>query len=213
MVRNGIPSYFLFRWKFRKGFPRVLLLLLFRGTEFRVFFSSAKGSEGNFESLLLFLFRGTQFRDVFSSAEGFGTEFREFLFRGTAGIPTEITICSVNSVFRGIIFLSEIPNLTCNWLEKLLIISQLVAKNYQYNTTSLHSTKQADLHLALCIYSIIHMLLSVMTTKKVLPLNNPTAVKSVKHQRRKKNSWGLTVINEFRTTQYPFFSWHTAPWL
>ncbi len=29
---------------------------------------------------------------------------------GTAGIPSEITICSVYSVFRGIIFLSEIPN-------------------------------------------------------------------------------------------------------
>ncbi len=74
-----------------------------------------KGSEGNSESLLLFLFRGKEFRDVFSSAEGFGTEFREILFRGTAGIPSEITICSVNSVFRGIIFLSEIPNPTKNW--------------------------------------------------------------------------------------------------
>jgi hypothetical protein len=56
------------------------------------------------------MFRGTEFRDVFSSAEGFGTEFREILFRGTAGIQSEITICFVNSVFRGIIFLSEIPN-------------------------------------------------------------------------------------------------------
>ena len=62
------------------------------------------------EILLLFLFHGTEFRDVFSSAEGFGTEFRDFLFRGTVGIPSEITICSVYSVFRGIIFLSEIPN-------------------------------------------------------------------------------------------------------
>ncbi len=33
-----------------------------------------------------------------------------FLFRGTAGIPSEITICSVYSVFRGIIFLYEISN-------------------------------------------------------------------------------------------------------
>jgi hypothetical protein len=31
-----------------------------------------------------------------------------FLSRGTAGIPPEQTSCSVNSVFRGIIFLSEI---------------------------------------------------------------------------------------------------------
>jgi hypothetical protein len=71
---------------------------------FRVVFSSAEGSEGNSESLLLFLFHGTEFRVVFSSAEGFGKEYRKFLFRGTAGIPLEITICSVYSVFRGIIF-------------------------------------------------------------------------------------------------------------
>jgi hypothetical protein len=62
--------------------------------------------------LLLLLFHGAEFRVVFSSAEGFGTEFRDFLFRGTYGIPSEITICSVNSVFRGIIFLAEIPNPT-----------------------------------------------------------------------------------------------------
>jgi hypothetical protein len=68
------------------------------------------GSEGNSESLLLFLSHGTEFRVFFSSAQGFGTEYRKFLFRGTAGIPSEITICSVYSVFRGIIFLSEIPN-------------------------------------------------------------------------------------------------------
>jgi hypothetical protein len=70
-----------------------------------------EGFGNHSESLLLFLFHGTEFRDVFSSAEGFGTEFRDFLFRGTAGIASEITICSVYSVFRGI-FLSEIPNPT-----------------------------------------------------------------------------------------------------
>jgi hypothetical protein len=74
------------------------------------YFSSAEGSERNSASFLLFLFHGTEFRVVFSSAEGFGTEFREFLFHGTAGIPSELTISSVYSVFRGIIFLSEIPN-------------------------------------------------------------------------------------------------------
>jgi hypothetical protein len=94
-----------------EGNAKSLLLFLFRGTEFPVIYLPLKASEGNSESLLLFLFRGTEFRDVFSSAEGFGTEFREiFLFRGTAGIPSKITICSVNSVFRRIIFLSEIPS-------------------------------------------------------------------------------------------------------
>ncbi len=60
--------------------------------------------------LLLFLFHRTEFRAVFSSTEGFGTEFWDFLFRGTTGILSEITICCVYSVFREIIFLSEIPN-------------------------------------------------------------------------------------------------------
>ncbi len=95
------------------------------------------GLERNSENLHLFWFHGTEFRVVFPSAEGLGTELwkfssffvprngipscflfrgrvrngiRDFLFRGTTGIPSEITICSVYSVFRGIIFLSEIPN-------------------------------------------------------------------------------------------------------
>jgi hypothetical protein len=66
--------------------------------------------------MLLFLVHGTEFRVVFSSAEGFGTEFRDFLFRGIAGIPSEIALCSVCSVFRGIIFLSEIPNPSCCYM-------------------------------------------------------------------------------------------------
>jgi hypothetical protein len=42
----------------------------------------------------------------------FGREFREFAYISVLrnGIPSDITTCSVNSVFRGIIFLSEIPN-------------------------------------------------------------------------------------------------------
>ncbi len=106
MVRNGIPTVcfficskernselFSFRWRVRKGILRVCFYLCFHGTEFRV---------------------------VFSSAEGFGTEFRGFLFRGTDGIPSEITFCSVYSVFRGIIFLSEIPNPTRTLVESRL---------------------------------------------------------------------------------------------
>ncbi len=111
MVRNGISSYFLFRWKVRTGIPRVCSYFCSAERNSELFSHPLKGSEGNSERLLLFLFRGTEFRDVFSSAEGFGTEFREFLFRGTAGIPTEITICSVNSVFRGIIFCRKFPTL------------------------------------------------------------------------------------------------------
>ncbi len=73
-----------------------------------------------------------------SSAEWFGTEFRafatnflpgyripsiflfcrtvrNFLFRGTAGIPPEYTCCSVYSVFRGIIFFVGNCQPYCRW--------------------------------------------------------------------------------------------------
>jgi hypothetical protein len=105
VARKGIPICVLFRGMDRNGIPRIC-------TEWNSELCSLpqKGSEQNYGSLLLFLFHGTEFRVIFSSAEGFGTEFRDFLFRGTTGIPLEITICSVYSVFRGIIFLSEIPN-------------------------------------------------------------------------------------------------------
>jgi hypothetical protein len=96
MVRNGIPK----------------ICIYFGSTEqnSELFSLPQKGSEQNYGSSFLLLVHGTEFRVVFSSAEGFGTEFQEFLFLGTTGIPSEITICSVYSVFRGIIFLSEIPN-------------------------------------------------------------------------------------------------------
>ncbi len=67
----------------------------------------------------------------FSSAERFRTEFPEFsvprngsernsesfLFRGTAGIPPELTKCSVYSVFRGIIFCRKLPTLCLTTLK------------------------------------------------------------------------------------------------
>jgi len=97
----------------RNGIPRVCFYFSSTERNSELFSLPLKGSEGNSESMLLFLVHGTEFRVVFSPAEGFGTEFRDFLFRGIAGIPSEITLCSVYSVFRGIIFLSEIPNPRC----------------------------------------------------------------------------------------------------
>ena len=102
----------LFRGMVRNGIPRIYIYFGSTERNSELFFLPEKGSEQNYGSLLLFLFHGTEFRVIFSSAEGFGTEFRVFLFRGTTGIPPEITICSVYSVFRGIFFLSEIPNPT-----------------------------------------------------------------------------------------------------
>jgi hypothetical protein len=88
------------------------------------------GPERNSESWLLFLFHGTEFRIDFSSAVRFVRKFREFasIFGPQNGIPScflfrgrvwnaipRISVPrnsrnSVYSVFRGIIFLPEIPN-------------------------------------------------------------------------------------------------------
>ncbi len=83
---NGIPSCFLFRWRVWKGILRICFYFCSRERNSELFSLPRKGPERNSEN---------------------------FLFHGTAGIPSDITICSVYSVysvFRGIIFLSEIPN-------------------------------------------------------------------------------------------------------
>ncbi len=110
VARKRFQSCVLFRGMVRNGIPRISIYFASTERNSELCSLPQKGSEQNYGSLLLFLFHGTEFRVVFSSTEGFGTEFRDFLFRGTTGIPSEITICSVYSVFRGIIFLSEIPN-------------------------------------------------------------------------------------------------------
>ncbi len=80
---NGIPSYFLFRRRVRNGIRMVCFYFCSAERNSELFYLPGKGSERNSE---------------------------RFLFRGTAGIPSEITICSVYSVFHGIIFLAEIRN-------------------------------------------------------------------------------------------------------
>jgi hypothetical protein len=102
----------LFRGMVLNRIPRICFYFSSTERNSALFSLPQKGSEQNYGSLFLYLVHGTEFRGVFSSPEGFGTEFRDFLFHGTTGIPSEITICSVYSVFRGIIFLSEIPNPT-----------------------------------------------------------------------------------------------------
>ncbi len=105
-------------------------------------------SEQNSECLLLRVFLFHRNGVAFSSAEWFGTEFRKFasifdprdtefrafsssdsfLFRGTAGIPSEQTICFVYSVFRLIIFLSEIPN------PRSVVLPAAIATPDRYNS-------------------------------------------------------------------------------
>jgi hypothetical protein len=70
VLRNRIPSRFLFRGMVRNGIPRVLLKFLFHGTEFRAFFSFS---------------------------EWYGTEFREFCVpqnsRNFVGINQLFRLC------------------------------------------------------------------------------------------------------------------------
>jgi hypothetical protein len=86
VLRNGIPSYFLFRGRVRNGIPRVCFYFCSMERYSELFSLLWKGSEWNSE---------------------------RFLFCGTAETPSEITVCFVYSVFSRIIFLSEIPNPSC----------------------------------------------------------------------------------------------------
>ncbi len=91
MVRNGIPSCFFFRGMVRSRILRVCFYFCSTERNSEFFSLPRKGSERNTERLL---------------------------FRGTAGIPSEMIICSVYSVFRGIIFCRKFPTLvitTCYW--------------------------------------------------------------------------------------------------
>jgi hypothetical protein len=119
MVWKGIPRVYFYAWK---GIPSCIL---FRGMvqkEFREFASILVPRNG-ISSCVLFRRRELwEFTSIFVPRNGIPSCF---LFRGRIwngiprfsvplnnGIPSEITICSVYSVFRGIFFLSEIPNPT-----------------------------------------------------------------------------------------------------
>ncbi len=79
--RNGIPSCILFRGMVQNGIPSVCFK----------FFSMVQNSQ--------------HFSPLWNDSEW---NSENFLFRGTAGVPPEQTNYSVYSVFRGIIFWSEI---------------------------------------------------------------------------------------------------------
>jgi hypothetical protein len=75
-----------------------------------VIFSSAEDSEPYSESSF-YLYSTERNSELFSlPRKGSKWNSESFLFCGKAGIPSEITICSDYSIFRGIIFLSEIPD-------------------------------------------------------------------------------------------------------
>ncbi len=115
------PAAFCFT---RKGVPSCFSSAEWFGTEFRQFVSifvprnripSCFFFCGRVWSRILrvcFYFCSTERNSEFFSLPRKGSErnSERFLFRGTAGIPSEMINCSVCSVFHRIIFLSEIPN-------------------------------------------------------------------------------------------------------
>ncbi len=74
-------------------------------------FSSETASERNSESYFYFCSTEPNSELISLSRNGSEQNSESFLFRGTAGIPPEQTICSVYSVFRGIIFCRKLPTL------------------------------------------------------------------------------------------------------
>jgi hypothetical protein len=142
--RNGILCCFLFRGMVRNGIPRVYFYFCY----------TEQNSEG------IFLFRGMVkngiefasifvqlYRAFFSSKEWFGTEFRNFLFCGTAEIPPEQNICFVYFVFRGIIFCRKLLSLrrSCSW--------HVALRLYRQNKSVVTGSKYIHNVLWCCCYS------------------------------------------------------------
>jgi hypothetical protein len=125
MARNGIPipwvryassfvpSCFLFRGMVLNRVPKVSFYFCYRVRNFKLFLFRRMVRNGI--PRVCFNFCSTERNSEQFSLPRKGSEWNSerFLFRGTAGIPSEWTICSVYSFFRGIIFLSEIPTPTC----------------------------------------------------------------------------------------------------
>jgi hypothetical protein len=107
---NGIQSCFLFCSMVPNKIPRVCLYFCSTELNSKLFSLPWKGSERNSKTMLL-IFSTERNSELFSlPRKGLEWNSARFLFHGTAGIPLKITICSVYSIFRGIVFLSEIPN-------------------------------------------------------------------------------------------------------
>ncbi len=136
LQQTELSSCFFVRDMLRNGIPKVCFSFCFTELNSELLSLTRNGSEQNSKCLLLFAPRN-RIPSCVLSAEWFRTEFREFastlfqgrefgafsplrngsewnsesfLFRGTAGIPPEQTNYSVYSIFRGIIFMSEIAN-------------------------------------------------------------------------------------------------------
>jgi hypothetical protein len=121
MVWNGIQRVCFDVLLHEKEFRVVFSSAEWFGTEFRQFASILDPRYGILSCVLFrrrvrnrvmgvyFYFCSTERNSELFSLPRKGSERNCFLFHGTTGIPLEITICSVYSVFRGIIFCRKFP--------------------------------------------------------------------------------------------------------
>jgi len=120
--RNGIPSCFLFRrrigtefWQFASFFSQNWIP--------SCFLFGRSGVRNGIMRVCFYFFSMERNSELFSlPRKGSERNSKSFLSRGTAGIPLEMTICSVYFVFRGLNFLSEIPNLKYQSVRKMSLI-------------------------------------------------------------------------------------------
>ncbi len=95
LLRVVLCKMFSFRGMVRNGILRVCFCFYSTERNSKLFSFPRKGSERNFESLFLFCSKERN-SELFSlPRKGSELNSERFLFRGTTGIPSEITICSV----------------------------------------------------------------------------------------------------------------------
>ncbi len=104
--------------------------------------------EQSSESFLLFLFHVTEFQTFFSSAKWFWTEFQEFSVPRNSRNSAGTNQLSVNSVFRGIIFWSEIANPMWGWWWRQSLLFKHLSVGL-YNMS--HNLKFTHLFFTYCI--------------------------------------------------------------
>ncbi len=119
------------------------------GTEFREFVSIFVPRNRIPSCLLLFCSMEQNFEHFSPMRNGLERNSDSFLFRGTAGIPPELIICSIFSVFRRIhvIFLSEIPNPAYRALSRQALILQASCS---------HSLRASNMFLSFCCRLIMN---------------------------------------------------------
>ncbi len=110
--QNGIPSCFLFHGMVRNRIPSFCFYFCSTEWNSELFFVFGMVQNGIPRVCFYCCSMVQNFEHFSLLRNGSERNFESFLFRGTTGIPLERTNCSVYSVFRSLMFLSEIGNPT-----------------------------------------------------------------------------------------------------